>query len=49
MAESGEESFEVIGELEVGVAVGGLRVEGDVLVLQAGLTTGMSPWPLPRY
>src|ERR1035441_10581436 len=36
-AEAGEESFEVVGELEVGVAVGGLDVEGGDLVLQAGL------------
>jgi retron-type reverse transcriptase len=36
-AEPGEESFEVAGELEVGVAVGGLGVEGGDLVLQAAL------------
>jgi len=36
-AEPGKESLEVAGELEVGVAVGGLGVEGGDLVLQAGL------------
>jgi len=36
-AEPGEESFEVAGEIQVGVAVGGLGVEGGDLVLQAGL------------
>ena len=36
-AEPGEEALEVAGELEVGVAVGGLGVEGGDLVLQAGL------------
>ena len=37
-AEAGEEAFEVAGERpEVGVAVGGLGVEGGDLVLQAGL------------
>ena len=37
MPEPGEEALEVAGELEVGVAVGGLGVEGGDLVLQAGL------------
>jgi hypothetical protein len=36
-AELGEEAFEVAGEPEVGVAIGGLGVEGGDLVLQAGL------------
>jgi hypothetical protein len=36
-AEPGEEALEVAGEPEVGVAVGGLGVEGGDLVLQAGL------------
>lgn len=36
-AEPCEETLEVVGEFEVGVAVGGLRVEGRDLVLQAGL------------
>ena len=35
-AEPGEEPFEVAGELEVGVAVGGLGVEGGDLVFEAG-------------
>jgi hypothetical protein len=38
-AEPGEESFEVAGEIQVGVAVGGLGVEGGDLVLQAGLAS----------
>ncbi len=36
-AQSAEEALEVIGELEVGVAVGGLGVQGVELVFQAGL------------
>ena len=36
-AEPGEEALNVAGELEVGVAVGGVGVEGGDLVLQAGL------------
>ena len=36
-AEPGEESFEVVGEPEVSVAVGGLGVEGGDLVFQAPL------------
>ena len=36
-AEAGEEAFEVAGEPEVGVAVGGLGVEGGDLVFQPGL------------
>ena len=36
-AQPGEEALEVAGEPEVGVAVGGLGVEGGDLVLQAGL------------
>ena len=35
LAEPGEETLEVAGELQVGVAVGGLGVEGGDLVLQA--------------
>ncbi len=35
-AEPGEEVFEVVGELEVGLAVGELAVEGVDLVAQAG-------------
>jgi hypothetical protein len=35
-AEPGEESFEVAGEFQVGVAVGGLGVEGCDLVFQPG-------------
>ena len=34
--EPGEEGLEVVGEPEVGVAVGGLGVEGGDLVLQPG-------------
>ena len=36
-AQLGEEAFQVVGELEVGVAVGGLGVEGVDLAAQAGL------------
>ena len=36
-AEPGEEALEVAGELQVGVAVGGLGVEGGDLVLDPGL------------
>jgi hypothetical protein len=36
-AELGEEAFEVVGELEVGVAVGGLSVEGVELAAKARL------------
>ena len=36
-AQLGEEAVEVVGELEVGVAVGGLGVEGVELAAQAGL------------
>ena len=36
-AEPVEEALEVAGELQVGVTVGGLGVEGGDLVLQAGL------------
>jgi hypothetical protein len=36
-AELGEEAFQVIGEGEVGVPVGGLGVEGAELAAQAGL------------
>src|ERR1035441_2392129 len=35
-AEPGEEALEVVGQFEVGVAVGGLGVEGGDLVLEAG-------------
>ena len=36
-AESGEEAFEVVGELEIGVAVGELGGEGVELAAQAEL------------
>jgi hypothetical protein len=35
-AQLGEEAFQVIGELEIGVPVGGLGVEGVDLGVQAG-------------
>src|ERR1700726_96062 len=43
LAEPGEEALEVAGELQVGVAVGGLGVEGGDLVFQAGLA-GAEVW-----
>jgi hypothetical protein len=43
LAEAGEEAFESVGEPEVGVAVGGLSVEGGDLVFQAGFA-GAEVW-----
>src|SRR6516162_11288225 len=42
-AEPGEEALEVAGELQVGVAAGGLGVEGCDLVFQPGLA-GAEAW-----
>jgi hypothetical protein len=36
LLQAGEEALEVVGEPEVGVAVGGLGVEGGDLVLEPG-------------
>jgi hypothetical protein len=53
VSELGEEAFEVVGEFEVGVVVGGLGVEGVDLGVQAGFARrsgirvrSSSMWPI---
>ena len=48
-AQLGEETFEVVGELEVGVAVGCLGVEGADLCLQAGLACAQVRHPGAQF
>src|ERR1700722_11480233 len=48
-AELGEEALEVAGEPEVGVAVGGLGVEGGDLVLQSGLAGAEGGHPRAEF
>jgi hypothetical protein len=48
-AEPGEEAFEVVGELEVGVAVGELGGQGAELAAQAELAGAESGHTLPQF
>src|SRR5439155_17781706 len=48
-AQLGEEAFQVTGEGEVGVPVGGLRVEGVDLAAQGGLAGAQVRYPGAQF